>query len=568
MKNARRRVVVFAPIAAVALATGFAACGGGDGDASQFDAGGGPGSEAGDGTGGDVMFTTDSPVFGEGGLPTGPFTDFPATPILDMPDGGVPDAGTSAPANSATLFGPASQGAQAGGPCLVEPEIGSLYPQNWLRPRFHWIAANGENLFEIRLHVANQTNDLVVYTTDVYWTMPKTMWTSLAMHSPDQAMTVSIRGGVLNGSMLTMEALGSSGGLGIAPVSAPGTIVYWTTSGGSSLKGFSIGDESVSVVMIPSQVTEETATCIGCHTSTPDGDYAEFTTAGPWGNAIGSVQTGMMGTPPPFLGSAGSAALEQAPRGISSTSKAHWASGDHIVVTTFNDSTLSWVDLEATTAGAATGVFARTGDPNGGGAPTWSHDGNTIVYVSTNAIITGRLDNGPADLYSIPYADKAGGNATPIPGASDPSLEEYYPIFSPDDAWLAFDSIPTNTQMYNQPLAEVSVIPAAGGTATRLIANDPPACTGKLSPGVTNSWPKWAPGATTASGGRTFYWIVFSSTRDEMGNPQLYVSPIVVDSTGMVTTYHALYLWNQPSDENNHTPAWDTFNIPPPPPPP
>jgi hypothetical protein len=122
--------------------------------------------------------------------------------------------------------------------------------------------------------------------------------------------------------------------------------------------------------------------------------------------------------------------------------------------------------------------------------------------------------------------------------------------------------------MYNQPLAEVSVIPAAGGTPTRLIANDPPACTGKVSPGVTNSWPKWAPGASTASGGRTFYWIVFSSTRDEMGNPQLYVSPIVVDATGMVTTYHALYLWNQPPAENNHTPAWDTFNIPPPPPPP
>jgi WD40-like Beta Propeller Repeat len=559
MKNYRRKLVVFAPIATIAIATGFSACGGGDGGASTFDAGGG-----GDGTGGDAIFGTDAPpLFGDSVLPTGPFSDFPAAPVLDMPDGGV-----SAPANAATLFGAASQGAQSGGPCLVEPEIGSLYPQNWLRPRFHWIAASGENLFELRLHAMNQTNDLVVYTTDVYWTMPKTMWTSFAAHSADQPMTVTVRGGVLASSMLTMEALGSSGDLGIAPVSAPGTIVYWTTSGGSSLKGFSIGDESVSVVMTPPQVTETSATCIGCHTSTPDGDYVEFTTQGPWGNAIGSVQTAMTGATPPFLSAAASTALEQSPRGISATSKAHWANGDHIVVTTFNDSTLSWVDLEATTAGAATGVFTRTGDPSGGAAPTWSHDGNTIVYVSTNAITTGRLDNGAADLYSIPYANKDGGTATMIPGASIASVNEYYPIFSPDDAWLAFDSIPVNTQMYNQPLAEVSVIPAAGGTATRLVANDPPACTGKVSPGVTNSWPKWAPGASTASGGRTFYWIVFSSTRDEAGNPQLYVSPVVVDSAGMVTTYHALYLWNQPSDENNHTPAWDTFNIPPVPPPP
>ena len=63
-----------------------------------------------------------------------PVTDFPA-PILD---------GT-APANSATLFGPITQGATSGGPCLVEPETDVIYPQNWLRPRFTWTAANGDS---------------------------------------------------------------------------------------------------------------------------------------------------------------------------------------------------------------------------------------------------------------------------------------------------------------------------------------------------------------------------------------------------------------------------------------
>jgi len=62
--------------------------------------------------------------------PTGPVTDFPQ-PVLD---------GT-APATSATLFGPTSQGASSGGPCLVEPENDVIYPQNWLRPRFTWTAA-------------------------------------------------------------------------------------------------------------------------------------------------------------------------------------------------------------------------------------------------------------------------------------------------------------------------------------------------------------------------------------------------------------------------------------------
>jgi len=46
-----------------------------------------------------------------------------------------------------------------------------------------------------------------------------------------------------------------------------------------------------------------------------------------------------------------------------------------------------------------------------------------------------------------------------------------------------------------------------------------------------------------------------------MGNPQLYVTAVVVEANGAVTSYPALYLWNQPALQNNHTPAWDNFQI-------
>jgi hypothetical protein len=39
------------------------------------------------------------------------------------------------------------------------------------------------------------------------------------------------------------------------------------------------------------------------------------------------------------------------------------------------------------------------------------------------------------------------------------------------------------------------------------------------------------------------------------------VTPVVDDGQSL-TTYPALYLWNQPFNENNHTPAWDNFMIP------
>ncbi len=36
----------------------------------------------------------------------------------------------------------------------------------------------------------------------------------------------------------------------------------------------------------------------------------------------------------------------------------------------------------------------------------------------------------------------------------------------------------------------------------------------------------------------------------------------MVEENDTLTTYPALYLWNQPANENNHTPAWDNFDIP------
>jgi hypothetical protein len=39
------------------------------------------------------------------------------------------------------------------------------------------------------------------------------------------------------------------------------------------------------------------------------------------------------------------------------------------------------------------------------------------------------------------------------------------------------------------------------------------------------------------------------------------VVPVTVDGSGTITTFPAIYLWNQPSTERNHTPAWDEFQI-------
>jgi hypothetical protein len=515
-----------------------------------------------------------------GPLP-GPFDDFPASPILDAPaDGGA------APSNSATLFGPADAGAQSGGPCLIEPEVGALYPNNWLRPRFVWTTANTENLFELRLHVGNQSNDLVVYTTENGWLMPQAMWASLAEHSQDVPMTVSVRGGLLQGTTLTNEALGSSGPLGIAPVSAPGTIVYWSIlngQGGSAvLQGFSIGDETVGTVLTPAQIQERNDTeaggapCLGCHAATPDGLNVGLVLPYAYDDSIATLGADAApGLVPTFLTADGRAAMD-ALGGIPAYSAAYWSAGERIVLLSDVGTDLNWVNLSGT-GSAVKGVVARTGDTGLATAPVWTHDGTTIVYVSAGQIVNGRQSGGPLVLYSVPYNKGAGGTATPIPGIAQSGMGQYYPAISPDDKYIVFNSAPGGDNPYNDPADQLYMAPIGGltsGAPVRLDANDPPACTGKTSPGVTNSWAKWSPSAQYVSVlEKTYYWVVFSSTRYPVGpasndSPQLYITGVVVDSSGTATTYTSLYLWNQPDTQHNHTPAWNYFQIPPPPPPP
>jgi hypothetical protein len=493
------------------------------------------------------------------------YTDFPATPVLDTM--------AAPPANAATLFGPAGQGSATGGPCLFEPEPNALYPRNWLRPRFRWTAAGGQNLFEVRVHVGNQARDLVAYTTATQWTMVDTIWAALHEDSYDEPMTITVRGGVLAGTALTGVTVSMSASASIAPVQAPGSIVYWTTTNGTALKGFRIGDETVEQVLTPQQVVQPAGTnCIGCHTATPDGEYASFSIQGPWNNALANIQPGQAGQAYP-LGAGAAAFLASSAFGINTFSKGHWATGDHVEISMYQNamSQLVWIDLDAPQMATAWGKLALTGDPNSGGvgsagAPSWSHDGNTIAYVSLVQSQDGRLNNGPAAIYTVPYNNRMGGTATAVKGANDPAANQYYPAFSPDDKYIVFSKT-TGTaaqgSMYNNSGAEVDIVPTGGGNATRLVANDPASCTMQMSPGVTNSWPKSAPEVGTATDGRVFYWVIFSSTRDPLAmRPQLYVTPVVIDSAGKVTTYSALYLWNQPEAEANHTPAWENFRIP------
>jgi hypothetical protein len=534
-------------------------------------------------------------------------------------------------------------GSSSGGPCLYEPQNGTLFPSNWLRPRFSWTATG--DLYELRVSAANQTDDLIVYTDQTSWTMPATMWQALAVDSNDMTLSVTISSSTNGGAPST----GTGAAFSVAPVGAEGNLVYWSPMGSTNegtgpvsptlLSGFSVGSDGTTPVLTPADVdttgtwdtmdvgyNKRAVACIGCHTSTPDGNFIAFNDNYPWGGVLASGQPGQMGASPMgFLGAGGYNAFIQPWVGITTFSINHWSNGDHVAVAPLGtcgsgapcssgssiDSDqqpgLAWFDLEsgASYTGMADPATTLKGTgwnwiypPNTttsqyAAAPSWSHQpgDDFVVFTMTSNVKSGRLGTGTAHLYQVPYSKTAVQTPTAIPGdGSDPNYAEYYGTLSSDDAYIVYDRIPAATAkvshanldssatgcnpspcvwegMYMQPQTELFVIPTAGGTGTRLAANDPPQCPGQMtSPGINNTWAKWSPDVETAPNGDLYYWVIFSSWRqgmvDSNGSPiaQLFMTVIVKTELGL-QTYPAVYLWNQPPNVSNFTPAWDVFKI-------
>jgi hypothetical protein len=349
---------------------------------------------------------------------------------------------------------------------------------------------------------------------------------------------------------------------------------------------------------------------------------------------VASVEAGKAGSLPSYVSEGAAKLLNQPWLGMQTFSKAHFRSGDRVLVSVysprqdgqggvgFSDSApypsrrdrLAWFDLESTAiftapdpsrgdveqqlneqvraqVGKAFGFLALEGENRSAAAPSFSHDGTRIAYTSADSTQDGRLsaNNQELDIHLVPYADRQGGQVTALPGASQPHVAEYYPAFSADDALIAFNRVAKidGGAMYYRPDGEVYVVPSQGGSATRLLANDPPACTAQKSPGVINSWPKWSPRVVRVPpinlefgpGLRTYYWLVFSSARAYEGQfelpktqyspsdtraSQLYVSAVVrSEDTGVLESYPGIYIWNQDPKTSNLTPAWDEFKIPP-----
>jgi hypothetical protein len=575
--------------------------------------------------------------------------DFPAAPIFD----GVPES-------SADMFkSPAGAGT---GPCVLEPPDGALFPNNWTRPRVHFKGAGSVNQItfhtpkEVNDLVVYTAKDSWIMPKEIWKGLAASVW------EEDVTVTVRAAGGAASVNKFQIAPVGAGGSVVYwgSTSTNPGldtSTLYGFSPGDDgvivalkpAMVTAQVLDDSPKLKRAEFGAAEGQVRCIGCHSSTPDGAAVAFTNHWPWNITMADVKQGDTGKTPSYVTPMGALIAQLPWQGVTTFSNGVWGDNLHRYVSSFaprtaystdpsmawatwsncpggacnktNKDELIWVNLQADgtapsptmndatnlipqalakAKGTGWDIIARTGDTHGAVTPAWSHSGTTIAYTSTDSTADGHVGTPTVcDIYGVPYNSGAGGPAAPIKGASDPTACEYYPSFSADDKYIAYnrvDSIGGKPIYYRQD-GQIYIARADGtGSGIRLSANDPPACGGENGKAIFNSWPKWSPLPKTANG-KSYYFLVFSSARDSWGTilvkpdnsqganepaSQLYMAAIVDDGQNPPVTFPAIYLWNQRNlvtgagagaaatvtdvKTTNVTPAWNEFQIPPVPP--
>lgn len=364
------------------------------------------------------------------------------------------------------------------------------------------------------LHFVSELTDVSIYTTEQSWTADEETWLGIAATNAGGTVTVELYGtdGATAVQAETLE-------IKVSRFDARGSIVYWSTSAAGFMQ-VPYGQAAESFLAY-----EETGHCMGCHSVSRTG-YIAFTYAGGDGQ-LGVNKMEDRSEVIPFG------------EGANANFKT-WSPDGSRLISTYQGSltlwdTATWQSLgEIPIDGTATHV-------------DWSPDGTQVALVLTDehtwdwSFTGGRIAVLPVlgdDTFGVPV----------ILYEADPGINAYYPAFSPDGNWIAFNT--STGDSYDDADAELHVISADGSEFYTLDAAN-------FAPDMTNSWPRWGPLPDD-----DILWLTFSSKRaygtHSVDKPQIWVTAFdpAAAAAGLDPSYPAFWLPNQDYEQSNHIPVW------------
>jgi hypothetical protein len=394
------------------------------------------------------------------------------------------------------------------------PEDGVNIPRNTPSIHFQWVDAAAE---AYKLQFRSELTNLTVYTTQNQWIADNETWVNIAATNAGGQVDVELSGSVA-GALFAEPPIS----VAVNRLDAEGSVIYWSTS----VCGFMeipFGDPAQEFL-----TGAQAGHCVGCHSISSRGDMA-FTYDG--GNGPLGIKR--------IDDQSDIVAYATAPTG--GNFQAFSPDGNLLLVTYSGNLYLYEGD---------TGVYLwPVRENNDVTHIDWSPDGTRIVFTLTTGHSSDWAPGTAASLATMDHMGSGSFENLQVLVAPPEGWLAYYPAFSPDGDWIAFNM--STGDCYDDPDAEMWVIDVDGNNAAIRLDR------ANLGTPLTNSWPRWGPLPDD-----DVLWLAVASKRNygfqTAGNPQIWVAAFdpALANQGMDPSWPAFWLPGQNTATSNHIPVW------------
>ncbi|MCB9741389.1 MAG: PD40 domain-containing protein [Alphaproteobacteria bacterium] len=420
----------------------------------------------------------------------------------------------------------AFEAADAGedGPALLYPADGVRVPRNLPGLGFMWESEESTNAYRLRLQ--SEITDISVYLSDdTEWASTSQLWETISASNRDGRVDVFVEAGSWDGASLSGVQRGPSINLAVNRLDARGSVLYWSTAVRGIMR-IPFGSDQADLFYGDFNDNR----CLGCHIVNENTNRMVLSHDGING-MFSLLDVADADNPVVYVGPNDSNRM---------TFKAVHPDGEEMIGA--REGRLARYDLSDGS------LIQQYNLPDNYTQPDFSPDGEYLVMVRM-------YDGQPNDFFFrqgelvvMPWNDGALGEPTVIV-PRDPSFNYYYPAWSPDGSWIAYNR--AEGVSYANPQAELYLVRPDGSLIIHLTnANGEGA-------DLQNSYPRWGPLPDD-----DVLWLAYSSLRDypisDHDEPQIWVSAIDVElaESGVDPSSAPFWMPGQSPTSDNHLPFW------------
>ncbi len=447
---------------------------------------------------------------------------------------------------------------------ITSPYDGTLFPPDIASPTITWTDFDPRSRFWcVVLKFAKGRKPIYALTDKQSWTPEEGLWESIKSHSLADSASLNIyglpdatTGAILSGQTISLRTSRDPVGDAIFFRQIP--LPFAAASQSFEKTRWRLG--SISSYVQPRIVMEKISVCASCHVFSADGkkmsmEYnfdndngAQFITEIKKEILLGKEAIfswsdfPRSGFIPPTRGLFGRMSPTGRYAAASVNEISYAAVMNDLAYSQLFFPTYGVIAIYDSVSGATKLLPGASDDRFVQANPTWSADEKSLFFCraktknevhkdirKVGTIFEDRtihqlneLYNIQFDIYHLPFNEGKGGEATPVKGASDNGMSNYFARSSPNGKWLVFTRSRSGIML--QPDSELWIVPVEGGTARRMACNRD----------AFNSWHSWSSNSR---------WLLFSS---KVNGPYTEIFLTHVDEEGKDSPPVLLSRFNDP----------------------